>query len=62
MGKKCVMCEEEAVYVIKGTSDKYCSDCAEENFGDVSMLETIEKAELEAAVLKKHVEPEDNEE
>lgn len=55
MTKKCVVCGEEAAYLIKGTSDKYCNDCAEENFADVSLLETIEQAELEAAVLKKHL-------
>jgi len=55
MTKKCVVCGEEAVFLIKGTSDKYCNDCAEENFADVSLLETIEQAESEAAALKRHV-------
>lgn len=38
MGKKCLICEGPAQYTIKDTSDFYCTDCAEEQFGDVDML------------------------
>jgi len=39
--KKCVMCEEEAVFSIKGTSDFYCKCCAEESFSSLDLLEKI---------------------
>ena len=42
MSKKCIICHAEAVYSIKDTSDYYCVDCAEDNFGDVTMLMKIE--------------------
>lgn len=42
MSKKCIICNAEAVYVIKDTSDYYCGDCAEEHFGDVAMLMKVE--------------------
>lgn len=43
MVKKCIICNEEANYKIKGTSDYYCDDCAQENFSDIELLETIEE-------------------
>ena len=42
MGKKCVICSEEASYCIKGTSDFYCEECARENFSDIDLLEEVE--------------------
>jgi hypothetical protein len=39
--KKCVMCEEEAVFSIKGTSDFYCKCCAEEGFSSLDLLEKL---------------------
>lgn len=42
MSKKCIICNDEAVYVIKDTSDFYCTECAEEHFGDVTMLIRVE--------------------
>jgi hypothetical protein len=43
MAKKCTICEEEAQYNIKGTSEYYCDDCAKENFSDISLLQKIEE-------------------
>ncbi|PIN76905.1 hypothetical protein COV17_00450 [Candidatus Woesearchaeota archaeon CG10_big_fil_rev_8_21_14_0_10_36_11] len=43
MVKKCVVCNENAEFKIKDTSDYYCKDCAEENFSDVSMLIKVEE-------------------
>jgi len=42
MGKKCIICEGEAKFNIKDTSDYYCGDCAAEQFSDVSMLVKVE--------------------
>ena len=53
MGKKCVVCDAEAVYKIKDTSDYYCEECAKENFADVSLLV---KVEAEAQRLKQFLE------
>lgn len=43
MAKKCIICNEEAVYKIKDTPDYYCQECAEENFADLSMLIKVEE-------------------
>jgi hypothetical protein len=43
--KKCLVCDEEAQFAIKETKDFYCKECAEEQFGDVSYLVTIEDNE-----------------
>lgn len=43
MAKKCIICEGNAQFVVKGTSDFYCPPCAEENFGDVNLLIAIEE-------------------
>jgi hypothetical protein len=53
MTKKCIICTKPAVYRIKDTPDFYCDECAEENFGDVSMLIKVEE---EAQKLKKYLE------
>lgn len=53
MSKKCIICEEEATYRIRDTSDYYCQECAEENFGDLNVLVKVEE---EAQALKKLVE------
>lgn len=42
MPKKCIICGAEAKYAIKGTSDYYCEECAEENFSDISLLQKVE--------------------
>ena len=38
MTKKCIVCENEGEYTIKGSSEIYCTDCAEEQFADLSYL------------------------
>lgn len=53
MGKKCIICNQEAIYRIRDTSDYYCQDCAEENFGDLNVLVKVEE---EAQTLKKMIE------
>lgn len=58
MGKKCIICNEEAIYKIKDTSDYYCQDCAEENFADTSILIKVEE---EAQRLKEYIEQKVNE-
>lgn len=52
MSKKCIICNDEAVYCIKDTSDYYCEECAEEHFGDITMLIKVED---EAQRLKEFV-------
>ena len=41
MPKKCIICNKEALYAIKDSSECYCEDCAEENFGDITCLTKI---------------------
>ena len=55
MVKKCTICGEEARFGVKDTSDYYCEECAEENFGDVSLLVSVEEQakKLKAAIEKK---------
>lgn len=53
MSKKCIVCDGEAIYKIKDTSDYYCQDCAQENFADLSLLVKLEE---EAQRLKEFVE------
>ncbi len=43
MVKKCLICSAVAQYAIKDTSDFYCEECAEEQFGDLSLLVKIEE-------------------
>ena len=43
MPKKCTICGEEAKLKIKDTSDYYCDECAQENFGDITVLVRIEE-------------------
>ncbi|MBI2666867.1 hypothetical protein HYX13_04605 [Candidatus Woesearchaeota archaeon] len=38
MKKKCIICTHYAEYRIKDTADFYCQECAEENFGDLTLL------------------------
>jgi hypothetical protein len=52
MGKKCIICCEEAKFKIKDTSDYYCQECAEENFNDLNLLVTMEE---EAKRLKEYL-------
>ena len=43
MGKKCIVCDDEAEYKIKDNPDYYCKECASENFADVTMLIKVEE-------------------
>ena len=43
MPKKCVICDKEAVYAIKDSSECYCEHCAEENFDDISCLSKVDE-------------------
>lgn len=58
MGKKCIVCDAEAAYKIKDTSDYYCQECAQENFADLSLLVKVEE---EAQRLKAFVELQEKE-
>jgi hypothetical protein len=42
MVKRCIVCNADAKFKIKDTSDYYCHDCAEENFSDLTMLLKLE--------------------
>ena len=62
MAKKCIICDKEAEYKIKDSSDYYCEECAHDYFSDISLLVKVGE---EAQRLKKLVdekypeEPED---
>ncbi len=43
MGKKCIICNQEATFQIKDTFDYYCPECAEDNFADLSVLVKVEE-------------------
>lgn len=58
MGKKCIVCDAEAAYKIKDTSDYYCQECAQENFADLSLLVKLEE---EAQRLKEFIEQKEKE-
>ncbi len=53
MSKRCIICDEDAVYQVKGTNNYYCKDCAKEYFNDVKLLVKIED---EISAMKKFVE------
>lgn len=53
MGKKCIICEDEAKFCIKNTSDYYCEECAQENFSDIDLLQ---KVETQVRALKSYLE------
>ena len=43
MAKKCIICGSKAELCVKDSSEYYCSSCADDSFGDVSMLVKIEE-------------------
>ena len=45
--KRCTLCDAEANYCIKGSSECYCEECAVENFGDITYLIKVEDAAKE---------------
>jgi hypothetical protein len=38
-----MICGQEAIYMIKNTSDAYCKDCASDCFSDLSFLQSVEE-------------------
>ena len=64
MGKKCVECDEEAKYKIKDSPEYYCTECAEEHFGDLDLLVVLEDEaqRLKDFVNKKILSPQEEEE
>lgn len=62
MAKKCIICGNTANLCIKGSSESYCNDCAEENFADASLLVKVEEeAQKLKDVISRRAEPEDEE-
>jgi hypothetical protein len=58
MAKKCVICNEnEAEFMVKDTSAFYCQECAETNFGDITLLVKVED---EAKKLQQFIEGSDS--
>lgn len=55
MAKKCGVCGDPATLGIKGTSDYYCEECAEDSFSDNELLENLEEAEAQARELAKQL-------
>ena len=47
-----MICSKEAEFCVKGSSEYYCNECANDNFGDVDYLVKVEE---EAEKLKKIV-------
>jgi hypothetical protein len=39
--KKCIICGDDAKYILKGASNAYCKDCALEHFSDLNYLKKI---------------------
>jgi len=52
MPKKCIICEAQAEFCIKDSSECYCKECAVEHFADLELLQKIEE---DAAALKSFV-------
>ena len=63
MAKKCIVCDDEAKYKIKDSSDYYCQECAEENFNALDLLLKLdEEAQRLKDFLEKRVAPQEEEE
>ena len=41
--KKCVLCNLKAEFVVKDSSEYYCKECGEMQFGSIDMLVAIEQ-------------------
>jgi len=39
--KKCIICGDGAKYLLKGTLNAYCKECALEHFSDIAYLKKI---------------------
>ena len=56
MAKKCIICNEGAEFKIKNSNEFYCSDCAKENFSDISfLLKVEEEAQKLKEVIKERI-------
>lgn len=53
MPRKCIICEDEANYRIKDSTDHYCEECALQNFADLSYLQKVEEEALKLKEVKK---------
>ena len=53
MPKKCIICNKEAKFAIKGSNEAYCEECAKENFADLTLLIKVEKEVQELKKLLK---------
>ncbi len=42
MPKRCIICEDQAEFGIKDTSDYYCEECAKESFSDLDLLKKLD--------------------
>jgi len=42
--KRCISCNLAAEFVVKGSNEYYCRECAEMELGDFSMLVSLEKS------------------
>jgi len=59
MPKKCIICGQEAIYLVKGTNNSYCSDCATDCFSDLSFLQQVEEsAEELKQIIKEKIQEE----
>ncbi len=41
--KRCTLCNSAAEFVVKGSSEYYCNECAEMQFGSIEMFVPLEK-------------------
>ena len=60
MPKKCIICEKDAEFNVKDSSEFYCQECAEDNFADMSYLEKVQAVEEQANLLKQRIDEEWN--
>jgi len=41
--KKCVLCNSKAEFVVKDSSEYYCMECGDMQFGSIDMLVAMEQ-------------------
>ena len=41
--KRCISCNSAAEFVVKGSSEYYCTECTEMQFGNLDMLVPLRK-------------------
>ena len=59
MAKKCIICGNEAELCIKGSSECYCDECAEEHFSDINLLVKVEEEIQQLkGLIEENMEPE----